>query len=227
MWRLAALWAGGPLLLIIAMWMLALGGAAALLGRHRWMRTGQGLPGYARRGMALGLFACPMAAGAVMLSANHPVGLLFGVGLALCVGVFTLTLILVSLLGAALVCQLRASAEPFMHVLQYTASSADDRLYSSTTMPAIALGVAVPLLTILTLGIMSLVCRVPLTVGLVRGLRGCTVAITCVLLLAYCLVVPFTLRQESIMNEGLKRTLRHEGRFMAELSGKEWPGPTH
>ncbi len=243
--RLAGAWAGGTLLLSVAMWMLALGGAAALLGRCRWMRTAQGLPGYARRGMALGLFACPMIAGALMLSADSPAAPLLLVGLALCAilslvtpgltgperwrsgGVFLLTLTVVSLLGAAFACQLRASAEPLAHALQYTMACANNNLDTSISMAAVAAGAVVPLLTLLTLGAISLVCRVPLTVGLVRGLRGCAVPIACILLLAYGLLVPFTLRQENIMGEGLKRTLQHEGRFIAELNGKEWPGPTH
>jgi hypothetical protein len=83
---------------------------------------------------------------------------------------------------------------------------------------------AVPILTLLILGIVSLCCRVPLSVGLTRGLRGCAVPIACVLLLGYAGLTIVTLRQEQVVDIGLQHIREHEGRYNAELQGKKWPG---
>ncbi len=58
--RLTFSWVTGVLLLSTAFWMLALGGGAMLLTRHRRIRDGVGLPPSLRSAVALGLIAvCP------------------------------------------------------------------------------------------------------------------------------------------------------------------------
>jgi hypothetical protein len=89
----------------------------------------------------------------------------------------------------------------------------------------VLLGGAVPLLTLLIIGGISIACRVPLSVGVARGLRGCAPVIGCALLLAYSGLIIGMARQEKIVMTGMERTLQHEGRYLMELNGKEWPGP--
>lgn len=62
-----------------------------------------------------------------------------------------------------------------------------------------------------------------LSVGIARGLKGCCVPIACTLLFAYAAILPFTLKQEILMTYVLDRTLKHEGRFIAEQTGKSCP----
>jgi hypothetical protein len=240
--HLIAWWMADLLLLSSALWMLALGGAAALLGRHRRIRTGQGMLPYARRGVALGLLATALLAGSAVLP-NALVKSCLWAGVPLCgalvvllpgitrserlrsLGVFGLSLAGVGLPGSVFAWQIQSSVAPLAQLVN---NLYDDPSASVWHSFYLAGGIAaVPLLTLLTLGALSLVWRVPLSVGLARGFRGCAVPIACTLLLAYGMLVPLTLRQESVIGEGLKRTVQYEGRYIAELEGKEWPGPTH
>ena len=240
-WKLVLFWMAAVLLLSNALWMLALGGGATLLTRHRRIRTGLGLPPSLRAGVALGLFAGPLSAGAVLL---HPVQLvcmvlLAGVSLfsilALALpgakgaervhrlGIFGLTLLSTALLCSAFGWQAGGSIEPIVPFLSLSRIEGAELRMPLISVLSVGLAATIPLVTLLTLGLLSRIWGVPLSVGVVRGLRGCAVPIACLLLLAYSLLVPMTLRQESVLEARMQRTVQHEGRFMAEMIGRHWP----
>ena len=50
--------------------------------------------------------------------------------------------------------------------------------------------------------------------------------VACALFLGYAVLVLLTSRHKAEVDYGLNRTLQHAGRYLAELSGKEWPGST-
>jgi hypothetical protein len=81
-----------------------------------------------------------------------------------------------------------------------------------------------PIASALVFGGVSLFCRTPLAVGMVRGFRGMAVPVACFLLLVYALTVPFTAREEARLNAELARSTRHEGRYLAARVGCAWPG---
>jgi len=89
----------------------------------------------------------------------------------------------------------------------------------------IALGMALPLLLAIILGIAACVRRVPASVGLVEGFRAWTPPLFCALAILYGGLTLWTIRQESAVNYGLERSLHGEGQYLAELTGKPWPGP--
>lgn len=105
--------------------------------------------------------------------------------------------------------------------MMFMGSSMADLGYHLATVAAAAI---VPIVAALTFWFAGKVNRVPLSVALVRGFRGCAVPIACALLLAYAALLPITLRLESTTDEGVRNSLRHEGRYFASLSGAEWPG---
>ncbi len=93
-----------------------------------------------------------------------------------------------------------------------------------TVLPVAApLTLAAPLLLVVALGIASRVVRVPLTAGLVRGLKGTALPAACVLVLVYGGLVLATVRQDALVDEGLRQTLAHEGRYLAGRAGVRWP----
>jgi hypothetical protein len=83
----------------------------------------------------------------------------------------------------------------------------------------------VPVLAALALGIASLVLRVPLATGLVRGFRSAALPVTCLLVLLYCALALASTRPEARANHALEQTIRHEGQFYAERAGLPWPRP--
>ena len=64
---------------------------------------------------------------------------------------------------------------------------------------------AVPILTLLVLTISSLVRRIPLASGLVRGIRNAAVPIACLLTLLNCGLILGTSRQEKIVGQSLNQ----------------------
>ncbi len=244
--RLILLWTAGIVLLSSAFWMLALGGMAALLGSIRCIRSGHGLPRYARRGVALGLIAA-LPAGMDIVQNTSPILefhlaiFLISVGLVLMLpgltkgeklrslGVFGLSLAGALLLGSLYVWQMRNGVHPFLQVFSSLISDENGAQSGTPSFPFWPLWIiaALPLLTLVTFGILSLIWRVPLSVGLARGCRGSAVPVACILLLLYGVLVPILVRQEGRTEVGMQRTVQHEGRLMAELSGKPWPGPVH
>lgn len=243
--KLAASWVAGIILLSISLWMLALGGGAALLTRHRLIRTGQGVPSSVRLPATLGLFAGGLLAGIEILPKEFPVSYLFLAGILLAsllalthpgvkrsdglrkIAAFCLSLSGTALLGSAFAWQLGGSIGPIVQLMWGYGGEGEAPLAPKIYILSVGITALIPLLMLLTFSILSLIFRVPLSVGVVRGLRGCAVPISCILLLAYGVLVPMTLRQEIALEEGMQRTVQHEGRFMAEIAGKSWPGATH
>lgn len=245
---LCAWWIADLLLLSNALWMLLLSGAAALLRQHPRIRSGKGLSTYARRGCALGILASGILAALAVVHNALPgpgtwlvLALVCGT-LALILpglsraeklrslGVFGVTLAVLGGLGAAYFRQTAGVLGGIMPVIQLVQINMDGAKGADLTRALLPLllgsGIVVPFLLLLTLGILSLKWRVPLSVGLSRGLRGSAVPITCALVLVYAVLVPLTMRQESVSDKGLKRWIVHEGRYLAESIGKTWPGPT-
>jgi hypothetical protein len=94
------------------------------------------------------------------------------------------------------------------------------------THPAMVLAVlAVPAAVAIVLGLASRVLRVPLSAGLVRGFRGAAIPVACLVLLVYGGAVLTTAHYEARLSYSLRRTQDHEGRYLAEVAGEEWPGP--
>ncbi|MCW3100485.1 MAG: hypothetical protein JWL77_6103 [Chthonomonadaceae bacterium] len=241
-WNLTLSWIAAALLLSTTLWMLVLGGGAILLAKHPRIRTGLGLPPATRAGVALGLCAGPLAAGATLLHPALFVSILLLAGILILslllmalpgakgparlnrLGAFGLSLLGMALLCAAVVWQMGGSIEPIVRFLTLAQDIGVPLRVPPLYVVSVGIVTLVPFLTPLTLALLSRMWGVPLSVGVTRGLRGCAVPIACLLLLAYSLLVPFTLRQESALNERLERTVQHEGRFMAEMTGKQWPG---
>jgi hypothetical protein len=88
-------------------------------------------------------------------------------------------------------------------------------------LPLCAAGM--PILLGLAVSIISLVCRVPLSVGLARGYRGLMAPAAAVLFLAYGGMMLYTVRLEAQVQYGLNRTLENEVSYTADLSGKPMP----
>ncbi|MES2465212.1 MAG: hypothetical protein V4671_31990, partial [Armatimonadota bacterium] len=75
-----------------------------------------------------------------------------------------------------------------------------------------------------SLAILARFRRVPVSVGIVRGVAGGALPVASVLLLAYAAVTVVTLRIERQGLAELAEMTRHEGRYYARLAGKPWPG---
>lgn len=89
----------------------------------------------------------------------------------------------------------------------------------------IAFGMVLPLLLAVILSITARVKRVPASAGLVEGFRAWTPPLACLLAVFYGGLTLWTVRQESAVNYGLERSLHGEGQYLAQLTGKPWPGP--
>jgi hypothetical protein len=252
LWKLIGLWSADLILLTGAFWALALGGIAALLARRRQIREGRELPSYARRGIAIGLLASvPGIVGLLFeglrfpffCSVAIPVGAVLGMLPLLrsnrslaerlrSLGVFAAVAIGIPLVATMVYAQIESG--PVGSLVQIALAllggesdagpgptHADKLIILRLCTLAVA---AAPLLMLLTIGVVSRICHVPLSVGLVRGVRGCAVPVASVMLLTYAGLVTATLRQERIVIEGLHQTLHHEGRFLAASIGETWPG---
>ena len=135
------------------------------------------------------------------------------------VGVTTLAVGLVWLLSGSLVQYVSGMRELF--------SSGDNGdVTSQDTLARVIFSLfsaIVPLTAILTLAIRSRVRRLPVSVGIVRGLVACALPTVYVLSLLYVSTVVWTAGREARMLTDLSRSVRHEGRFHAELLGQTWP----
>ena len=230
-------WFGGMVLLISAFWTLVLGGGAALLAKNRNIQKGFGLPSHLRITVSLGIFAGVL--GTVPL--KSPVGTLLAIGSLLAILVashFTkaeasrlnrigipFLAALISGIVASLVCMQVQSLQNFMglnNILQGLQQASPQKGVLPYQIFPLVLG-AIPLLILNIIVAASLTCRVPVTVGLVRGLRGFALPVACLLLLGLSATTLATLRLEQRVNDGLQRTLQHEGRYFAELTGRELP----
>jgi hypothetical protein len=241
-------WIADLLLLSNIAWMLALGGLAALLARLPLLRTGAPLPASARWAIASAVLAGTTGGVLIASGMTTPGALAAALALpvALCalarrgdslprfLGIAAATL--AGLTAAGFLCYLLSRG--LMSLLDLATS-----LYGSEqpeNPPAalslttwaqhggqtiILLGSAlVPALAALTLGLASLVLRVPLVTGLVRAFRRAALPVTCLLVLLYGSFVLATTRPEARLNHALEQTIRNEGHYLADRAGLPWPG---
>jgi hypothetical protein len=192
-------WVIDLLLLSNILWMLACGGVATWLANSRRFRARQEAHPDARR-----------------IAGWHRLGLVALGGLAgvLCCWGY--------LLQVRNVLPFTAIGSLFFSPSEGAPSSANGALQLVPKMAAFT--AIVPVCAAIILTIMSRLYRVPLRLALVRGFRGIAVPVVCVLLLAYSVSILGTLRYEAIVNDGLTRTLQHEGKYFADLTGQKWPG---
>jgi hypothetical protein len=90
-------------------------------------------------------------------------------------------------------------------------------------LSGVSAAVAVPILLIGALAFISSGLRVPVSVGVVRGVRGLALPVACALLLVYAGLTIQTVWQETRVRGELAETVRHEGRYLARLAGLPWP----
>jgi hypothetical protein len=83
----------------------------------------------------------------------------------------------------------------------------------------------VPVLMLGGLAVAALFSRVPVHLAFARGMRHLAVPTACVLLLGYCGLTIGMSYQEYRLNAELDRMSQHEGKYYAELVGRQWPGP--
>jgi hypothetical protein len=83
---------------------------------------------------------------------------------------------------------------------------------------------AVPLVAMTILAIRSRICRIPLTVGVVRGMRGAALPLAATLLLAYSAVIIQTEHEEIYAQSTLDAAQINEGKYDAKLLHEIWPG---
>ena len=91
-------------------------------------------------------------------------------------------------------------------------------------MVTVAAAAIVPLLAALAFVIVSRINRVPVSVALICGFRGCAAPLAGLLFLTDAALLPFTLRLEHATDDSIRQTLQHEGLVFAGFAGKEWPG---
>lgn len=74
------------------------------------------------------------------------------------------------------------------------------------------------------MSIVALVKKQPVSVALINGYRAWSVPLACILLIAYGPVVLITAERENAADRVLEQTVQHEGQYLAQLSGRAWPG---
>jgi len=241
-----------------AVWTLAIGAFAALCYRSRRMRSGQGLPKWASRGLPFGAAAAVLS-GATAYPAGVPATSLWLTSVLLFAAVVaalpaasaidrlrSLGAYLIGLAGTGglillFAWQSTAAVDPIHRIVMMIngtltegAQSPEpnvptwllsginsDLLFHLVTVAATA---CVPLLVGTAFIIISRVNRVPVSVALVRGFRGCAVPIAGALILAYAVSMPMTVRQEADIDQRVGESMRHEGKYIAASAGREWPG---
>ena len=104
-------------------------------------------------------------------------------------------------------------------------SGGDDAQQASAHWLALAAVFASPLLLILVSGIAAHIRRVPLRVGLVRGLAAAALPLASLLLLVWGGLLVGTLRQERVVDTQLTHSVHDEGPYLAAQAGQSWPGP--
>ncbi len=86
------------------------------------------------------------------------------------------------------------------------------------------LSMFVPGLTVLGLMLASCLLRVPIAGGILRGMRGFAVPLACGLAFTYCCLIIVASVYNNRINARLDGTAHHEGRYLADMVGKSWPG---
>lgn len=253
--RDCAFWAGSLLTLVSVLWFLALGVAAVPLSRLPTVRARQPMPRAAQLGVVAGLgtgaIFLALATGGTGVGIALLVcvtGLLAALALAWMItpaarraarreqsgrfsrsfAVSGLALLALAALGAW---QMRFGVEFARAQMEMTGAQG----YSAATpggpeafameAVAVAVSLALPLLMVLVLAIAGRARRVPVSVALVEGFRAGALPVACVLVVVYGAFALATLRQERVMDNGLRQMIRHEGRYYASLAGMPWPGP--
>ena len=237
-------WSAGAMLLLNAVWWGLLGLAAAGLAGGRWGRSGQPVPVAWKQGMALGVgFLGTVPALACLLGSATTEQMSVSLVFAVLVGMPVMGLLWLyrsrgnhnlrqSLAGAAVIGLLFPAAIALL-TAQGMATGTRLEFYGPSSQaeqaPAL-LGMiggtlGLPLLAAVVFAIAGRVLRMPAGISLVRGFRGAAGPMVCLLLLAYGGMVLATTRQEARLEYHLNRNMENEGRFIAELAGKSWPGP--
>jgi hypothetical protein len=118
-------------------------------------------------------------------------------------------------------------ADPSPEDMQFNLNNAISYLTHNPTVlrtGAACLSLLVPAITLLVLGIASAFKRNRERSTVISGLfTGGTVVLLC-LLIGYCGGLAVTSRSEARMNNAIDSSLSGEGRYLAGLIGKHWPG---
>ena len=253
--REAVLWTGSLLALVSVLWLLALGVAAVPLSRLTTVRARQPMPLAARGGVVAGLGASVGLFGLTVGLGNVWEALLLCVAALLAamalawvitpapqraarraqLGGFlrgwAVTLLALLALAALGAWQMRfgfefARAQMEMRITGDAYNNTPRDLETIVVEGlVVAMGLAAPLLMMIVLAIAGRARRVPVSVALVEGFRAGALPVACVLVVVYGAFALATLRQERVMDNGLRQMIRHEGRYYASLAGMPWPGP--
>lgn len=225
-WQLMALDSLGVGLLGGALWILALGGIATLAASKAGIRDGEPLPSRTRRGSILGAICAALL---VPLAADDPrtaITLLLIVStIALLIGrrwpgprAFGATLLFLAV-PVALVGKVGHTAARAQGAEAITGVSAT----LLAAMGHAVIGLIVPLVTALALALAALVRRVPISVGVVRGMARIAIPAAALLGILYAGSAVTTARADARLSDVLVRQTEHEGRFYADTIGKPWP----
>lgn len=239
-------WAAGHLILANLVWLLLLGALASFRGLVTWSRSARPLP-WSVPAAGLAFLAC--IAGTFGFSTSPSVpgrDYLVVAAYALVVTLVTYTAVcrrgdlwgLITAFAAmvgglwavtTLAAWLAAPVDQMLSwriELNLNASPPPDTdwLAAPGLLPAATL--VAPAVTGLILAICSLILRVPVATGLVRGFRAAAVPLACILVLSYGGCVLMTARHEQQVNRLLTAAMEHEGRHLAASAGREWPGRT-
>ncbi len=82
----------------------------------------------------------------------------------------------------------------------------------------------IPFLVIVLSAISSVVRRTPLRVGVARGLRSVGIPAACLLALGFSMLCVRAVKMEERVNGAIEQTMRHEGRYLATITGNRWMG---
>ncbi len=153
------------------------------------------------------------------------------------IAVLRTALLLPMLVGAAygLYCLVQWTAWPLAEIPQglrtllgldgSTDSDTEQAPQTRMLWLCVAAVLLVPLLLIVTLGIVAGVKRASLPDTLTAGFRQLAVPIACVLVIAYGGVLLGTVRQERRVADFDQQMVTNSGRYFAAQAGQPWPGP--
>jgi hypothetical protein len=243
---LVSSWVTGYLMVVSAVWMVALGLIAKLVSRTPRIKNGAALPKWMRRSIPAGMLAA-ICIGIGLLAAPRGVDMtpaavftlliavfagsgskLTGKERAKALGVFALSGMAFFGVGYLATLQIMQCV-PYANMLSAVSAENDSAIHLSAGQGALAALVlvitAAPILTAISLSVLSRTWRVPLTVGLCRGFIGCAAPIAAAIVLIGCALAPVTTSQDTQLENFMERIAAHEGPYFAELTGKSWPGP--
>ena len=237
------------------LWLLILGGLAALALRSPNLSKGLALPGYMRVALPLGIISGNLLAPVLLTDvspyfqhiASGDRDHMLWIGLAPFLllmalpartsddrllrrlSVFACSLPVGALIIGFYFWQMRGlGGIADLRTICYNLSSEGGLSGPDLSLALLWCTPVVSLLIFSVTAIISRACRVPLAVGLARGFRGLVVPVAAILFLVYGGMLLFTMRSEAAVQYGLERMVDNEGQYVAELSGKQWvrPAPT-